>query len=286
MDIIAVVFDYDDTLVPDSTTQLLDHKGIDTQQFWHTEFKELIDRGFCPTHAYLKLLLDKIGDDKPLGPLTNTDLRKFGKEAAKKQYPGLHGLIRDLKKSVEKYKDIKIEFYIISSGLKEIIEGNEFVKKHFSEIYGSQLAGEAENSTLKYIRRAITFTEKTRYLFEINKGITPDEVKKDPSAVNIDIPIERRRIPFKNIIYIGDGITDIPCFSLLRDKGFSFGIHHTDKTMSEKMKIFKEILLTRRTAGTYAPRYGKNDTLGDLIRLKVESRCADVLLERKRKGIK
>lgn len=285
MSLLAVIFDYDDTLVPDSTTFLLKRYNIDTKTFWNIDFKNLVKNGYCPTHAYLKLLIDNIGNNKPLGQLTNQKLMEVGEEVGKSQYTGLCSLIRNLKSQVEPYKDIDIEFYIISSGLEEIIKGNKFIKKHFSYVYGCRLAGDDKDSPVRYIKRAITFTEKTRYLFEINKGISPEEAVEDPAAVNKNIPKNERRIPFENMIYIGDGITDIPCFSLLRQMGgHSFGIHHSEKTASTKMIILKEILQTSRVHGTYAPRYGKKDTLGDLIRLTVESKCADIFVKRKSSG--
>ena len=279
--IIAVIFDYDDTIVPDSTTQLLEHYGIDSKRFWETDFKSLLYQGYNPTNAYLKLILDNVGNGKPFNALTNRKLREFGAKVQRTQYPGLHDLVRDLKKTVQSHKDIDIEFYIISTGLEEIMLGNEFIEKHFSGVYGSQLAADDDDSQLKYIKKCITFTEKTRYLFEINKGITPQESPGDPFAVNRDINNEDRRIPFKNMIYIGDGLTDIPCFSLINmNGGVSYGILDMSKTASAKINTFKQLLKTKRVLGTYAPKYGKNDDLGGLIRLTVQSRCSDIVIER------
>jgi len=285
MGIIAVIFDYDDTIVPDTITQLLEYHRIDVHKFWESDFKKKVEQGFCPTHAYLNLILNYIGKKKPLGALTNKNLRKFGKVAAKMQYSGLHGLIRDLKKIREKYRDLEIEFYIISGGLEEIIKGNKFVYDNFSGIYGCRLYGKNEKGTLKYIKRAITFTEKTRYLFEINKGIIPEESDRDPSAVNKHVNMHDRRVPFKNMLYIGDGLTDIPCFSLVnQNEGTSFGILHTERTASVKIKILEDILKTKRTVGAYAPRYGKKEPLGDLIRLTVEKIAADNFITKKSLG--
>ena len=288
MSIVAVIFDYDDTLIPDTTSQLLRHYGIDPTEFWEKDFKELWDKGYCPSHAYLKLLLDKTKEGEPLNGLTNRKLREFGAISAKKQYDGLHGLFRDLKKIVNGYRDIDIEFYIISGGLEEIIKGNSFVDKHFTGVYGCRFAGddESDNCELNYIKRCITFTEKTRYLFEINKGISPEESDQDPSAVNKHVDIKDRRIPFENMLYIGDGLTDIPCFSLIEKmKGVSYGIIHTDKTSSEKMKFYEQILLTRRTWSACAPRYGGNHTLGALIRQRIDQTCNIIHRERQRRSL-
>jgi len=288
MSILTVIFDYDDTLVPDTTSQLLSHYGIDPQEFWEGDFKELAEKGYCPTHAYLKLLLDKTMEGEPLEGLTNRKLRNFGAIAAKTQYKGLHGLFRDLRKIVNGYRDIDIEFYIISGGLEEIIKGNPFVEKHFTGVYGCRLAGddESDNCELKYIKRCITFTEKTRYLFEINKGISPEESDQDHSAVNKQVDTIDRRIPFENMLYIGDGLTDIPCFSLIEKmKGVSCGIIHTERTASAKMKIFEQISLTKRTWGAYSPRYGSNHSLGDFIRQLIIQRCNIIKREQQRRSL-
>ena len=75
--VIAVVFDFDDTLTDDSTTRLLEHHGIDATDFWKNKAAGLLSAGWDPTLAYLKLLLDEVGPGKRMGQLTNADLRKF-----------------------------------------------------------------------------------------------------------------------------------------------------------------------------------------------------------------
>src|SRR5947207_2162139 len=82
-----------------------------------------------------------------------------------------------------------------------------------------------ESRVLATIKRAVTFTEKTRFLFEIQKGITPQQTAKDPYLVNKDVPATDRRVPFSNMIYVGDGLTDIPCFSLIgHNRGRAFAV--------------------------------------------------------------
>ena len=281
MSIIALVFDYDDTIVPDSTTQLLRRYGIDTNYFWKFEFKNLVSLGYDPIFAVLKLILDKIDKDKPLGELTNEKLKEIGEEISSSQYPGFDSLISDLKELCSTQRDISIEFYVISGGLEEIIRGNRLISDNFSGIYGCRLAGDDNSSELKYIKRAITFTEKTRYLFEINKGISQTDSDKDPSAVNRKIKEEERTIPFKNMIYIGDGLTDIPCFSLVdKNGGISFAVLHHDKDSDAKIRIFEDILLTKRAISTNSPQYSEDDDLGHLIRHTVANICSKIMLDR------
>lgn len=276
---IAVVFDFDDTLLPDSTTSLLEAHGMDPKDFWGVKTKELVLSGYDPTLAYLKLILDNVGKGKPFGSLTNKNLRKFGATLEKKFFPGVSTLFGDLKNIVGKFQDIHIEFYIISGGLQEVILGSKLVQKHFSGVYGCKLTGNTEDGPLKYIKRCITFTEKTRFIFEINKGIKQNEAGKHPYLVNKDIPLIDRRIPFQNIIYVGDGLTDIPCFSLLKSlRGTPFGVFKGDSETAKRALL--EFLTPGRVISMHTPKYRKSDDLGTLLRAAVANRCSKIELEK------
>lgn len=276
---IAVIFDFDDTLVPDSTTKLLREKAINPERFWE-EVDDLTCQGFDKTLAYLKLLLNYFGEDKRQGALTRKSLRKFGTSLEDKFYPGIPAIFHDIKRRVKKSKDINVEFYIISGGLREIIMGSKTIQKNFAEVYGSELAGETDdkNEVLRHIKRAITFTEKTRYLFEINKGITREEANRNPYAVNRYVEEKDRPIPFHNMIYIGDGLTDIPCFSLIeKNGGLSFGIRHPTKRESADPRLQE---LVSRVKSLHLPNYSKQKTLYTQLLLAVETRCACIQLDR------
>jgi hypothetical protein len=98
--------------------------------------------------------------------------------------------------------------------------------------------------------------------------------------VNKDVPEAARRIPFRNMIYIGDGLTDIPCFSLVsKSGGTAFGVFHPDEEKSTK-RAFLEFLKTDRVVSCHAPRYRKQDELGSLLRTAVQARCNQIVLER------
>jgi phosphoserine phosphatase len=283
---LALIFDFDDTMVPDSTTELLTAYDINTENFWLKESRALIDSGYDPSHAYLKCLLDLIGDDKPLGPLTSNDLKKFGQSMDAKLYPGLPELFDELKSTVSRYRDISIEFYIVSGGVQDIAEGSQIVNSHFAGVYGCQLAGDTSDSVLRYIKRAITFTEKTRYIFEINKGVTPSQVLQKPYLVNAYKDHEQRAIRFSNMIYVGDGLTDIPCFSLIKSGandpergGIAFAVFDPTKERSAKQAL-QEYLIPGRVTGAHAPIYTKDRELGSFIRSAVGQMCTRITLKR------
>jgi phosphoglycolate phosphatase-like HAD superfamily hydrolase len=280
-DIIALVFDFDDTLVPDSTTKLLQGAGIDSDAFWG-QSRALIREGYDPPTAYLKLLLDSVGDKKPLGPLTNADLRKFGRTLDNEFHPGLPQFFDEIRTDVKtKFKNIEVEFYIVSGGLQAVLEGSEVVRRYFVAAYGCQLTGDTESGALKYIKRSITFTEKTRYLFEINKGIDPNDSRTNPFLVNQAVEERNRRVPFANIIYVGDGLTDIPCFSLVQKMGgTAFGVFDPSKEAKAKQAL-EEFLKPGRVVSMHAPKYTPDSELGSMLRAAVASRCIAIQLQRR-----
>ncbi len=276
---IALIFDFDDTLVSDSTTALLRKYGIDPDIFWKKDLRALINDGFDPALGFLKLLLDNIGPDRPFGRLTNEDLRAFGATLDSAFKPGLPELFSDLRSIVGEFRIISIEFYIISGGLQAIIEGSQIVKDNFSAVYGCTLDEEGDPPAISSVKRAINFTEKTRYIFEINKGLAPEETRKNPYLVNKDVPEKKRAIPFRNMIYVGDGLTDIPCFSLLRRlDGTCFGVFDP-KDKSKAKTALIDILKPQRVISMHSPEYGPDDDLGALLRAAVSNICSRIVVE-------
>lgn len=274
---IGLIFDFDDTLAPDSTTQLLEEHGIVPEEFWFTEFQSHVREGYDPTVAYLSLLLDKVGDDQPLGKLTIEDLEAFGANLTETLYPGVPRLFDDINSIADEYEDITIDYYILSEGLEPIIQGTEIADR-CEAVYASRLDADSEG-IIQRVQRPISFTDKTRYLYEINKGITPEDARENPYEVNTQVDPEERRTPFENMIYIGDGITDIPCFSLVKDRGGRvFGVIDSDDEGDEgsaKQRAIRDIGSPRRAGNLNDPMYGESGQLGSLLRLTIEGICTD-----------
>jgi len=280
--VIAVIFDFDDTLVPDSTTQLLRKYGVDTDQIWTVEAVRLVNDGYDPPLAYLRLLLDRVGPTKPLGSLNNAALRAFGATLDPTYFDGLPQMFDDLREIVRQSEipDLTIEFYVVSSGLEEVIAGSAIIQRYFTGYYGCQLDEDPEFGILKYVKRCITFTEKTRYLFEINKGIVARDSRTKPHLVNQRVEERDRRVPFDHMIYIGDGLTDIPCFSLVaQQKGMTFGVFQPGAESAKQ--AFQRFLKTDRVHALYSPRYAADADLGSMIRAAVSSKIAEIAVRRK-----
>lgn len=274
---LGLVFDFDDTLAPDSTTYLLEREGVDAEAFWSEEFQSRVRAGYDPTVAYLSVLLNKVGESEPLGELTMSDLESLGTELNDQLYPGLPAIFDDVEDIVSDYEDVAIDYYIISEGLKPLIQATDIADR-CEAIYASEVDVDA-NNVLERIQRPISFSDKTRYLYEINKGISPDTAQENPYAVNEEISPEDRLVPFENMIYIGDGITDIPCFSLINDRGGRvFGVTNTEERSAKQQAII-DIGSPIRAGNLNAPEYGDDGRLGSLLRLTIEGLCTDRTIE-------
>jgi hypothetical protein len=279
-EVIAVIFDFDDTLAPDTTTSLLQEHGIDTARFWTEDVRALVDQGFDQAVAWLTLVTELAREGGALEDLTKTSLSDFGRRVDETFFPGLEEMLDDLLGYAANARDVHVEFYIISGGLKELLEGSRLVKDRFSGVYASQLGEDPVTGRLTRLKRVVTFTEKTRYLFEINKGIEPTDSLANPYLVNREVKSEDRRVPFENMVYVGDGLTDIPCFSLLKAAGGTpFGVFDPSREESAK-RAFLEFLMPDRVVGMHAARYGPSDELGALIRTAVQAKISDATVRR------
>ena len=209
---IAIIYDYDQTLSP---TYMQDEAlfpvfGINPSNFWQRCGELVRDQGFDNELAYMKVLLDCLEMDRP----TNARLRELGERL--NFYKGLPEMFEEFQSGLlnreELAHGINVEHYIVSSGLKALIEGSRLAP-YIRKIFGCEFAVD-ERDRITFPKRVISHTQKTQFLFRINKGML--EMDED---VNDHMAPELRPIPFQNMIYVGDGPTDVPCFTVMRRNG-------------------------------------------------------------------
>ncbi len=261
--IIAIICDCDDTLAPDTTSALLESNGIDIESFWNKKIAKQVQQGWDPPLAWMTAIVDMMNSGE-IKQNTNQKLFDFGKKV--KPYKGVTKFISELKKSVNKNSDfvdagIKLESYIISSGIEDIIKGSP-LNKHFDEIYAAKLLEDQKTKKITGIKSSVTFTEKTKFLYAINKGISVEMIRKNPYSVNDSISTENKRIPFEYMIYLGDGPTDIPCFSAVKgNHGNAIGIFGEESVH----KAYELARGKRTTVGPYSRKYTTKTDLYKLL---------------------
>ncbi len=213
---IAVVFDFDDTLGPDSTTAYLDSLGVDTARFWGQEVQALIEDGWDPMPAYLYKMIQYSNAQKSGKRITKDGLIRFGR-----QHKLYEGATRFFSKIIRRAQailpDVEVEFFLISGGIGELIRSHGIAKK-FRAVWACDFAYN-QNEEIVFPKRIVSFTDKTRYLFEISKGIFENEPASNPSEVNKRVAEDQLHVPMNQMIYVGDGFTDVPCFSLIKKSG-------------------------------------------------------------------
>jgi hypothetical protein len=229
-DVIALIFDFDDTLAPDSTSGFLADMGVDTASFWKDQVDPLLfEQDWDPVPAYLYRMI-QLSRGGAHGPITRERLRDWGGRLP--LHDGVTTVFQRLRDAVREVQPrVTLEFYLISSGIGDVVRATP-IAHEFTEIWASEFVYGADGG-IEFPRRVVSFTDKTRYLFHIQKGIIGRDFLNKPFEVNRKVPEDRLRVPFEQMVFVGDGYTDIPCFSLIRRAGgFAFGVwdpRHRDK---------------------------------------------------------
>ena len=267
--VVAICYDFDKTLSPDDMQAqgYIQSVGYNVKDFWDKSNALARANDMDTNLAYMYTMMVEAQGNLLF---TKKNLAEYGSKV--KLFKGVDGWF-DRIRDYGKTKGVIVEHYIISSGLKEMIEGTSIAKKGvFEKIYASSFYYNERNVAV-WPAQVINYTSKTQFLFRIEKGTLDIN---DP-AVNDYFPPDQMRVPFRNIVYIGDSDTDIPCMKLVNSSGgHSIGVYNPDT--NDKTKVLKMIRDNR--IRHFAPAdYTENGELDRLVKEIIDKTATYEVLE-------
>jgi hypothetical protein len=269
------MYDFDKTLCTKDMQEytFIPKLGINPQEFWQQSSALAKDERMDRILAYMYLMIEK--SNAAHQSIHRDDFVKLGKDIE-----FFEGVLTwfDRINQYGKERGVTLEHYIISSGLKEIIEGSR-IKKFFKEIYACEFHYNV-NGVADWPLLAVNYTAKTQFLFRINKGIL--DISNDDD-LNRYIENDERRIPFRNMIYIGDGLTDVPCMKLVKvNGGCSIAVHK-----KQQRRKVEDLLIHKRVDFITLADYSDGSDLEGIIKKVIDKiLIVDDLLVTNRKQVK
>ncbi len=217
----AICYDFDKTLSPDDMQSftLIPSFGVEKEKFW-AESDQLARENLMDKNlAWMRQLIR-------YSEFTGRSIKREYFREVGAQVPLYNGVESWFERmnQIAAEKGIELEHYIISSGLKETIEGSA-ISKYFKRIYASTYLYSTDGTAI-WPAQAVNYTNKTQFIFRIAKGLFEEYDER----VNDIMPDEELYIPYGNIVYIGDSATDIPCMRLVKSRGgYSIGVFDPEK---------------------------------------------------------
>ncbi|HHX37069.1 MAG TPA: haloacid dehalogenase-like hydrolase [Clostridiaceae bacterium] len=264
--VVAICYDFDKTLSPDNMQAqgYIQSTGYATEAFWRKSNQLAEENDMDQNLAYMFLMVQSAR-----GKLIVSRQKLMAYGAKVKLFPGVKTWFDRINRYGEE-RDVVVEHYIISSGLKEMIEGTAIARSGvFEKIYASSFYYD-ESGVAVWPAQVINYTSKTQFLFRIEKGVLDIN---DPGVNEYFAPTELR-VPFRNIIYIGDSDTDIPCMKLVNTYGgHSIGVYDPKEQgqhkEQDKHKVYQ--LIEDNRIKYYAPaNYVADGELDVLVKMIID----------------
>ena len=209
--IVAIMYDFDKTLITRDMQEytFIPSLGMQPDDFWDGTQTLASEQQMDSVLAYMYAMMTRAEENGK--PLKREDLVECGQHVV--YLPGVEGWFERIN-GYGKEAGVEVEHYVLSSGLKEIIDGTS-IAKHFKKIFASEFFY-GEDGKAIWAKMAVNYTNKTQFVYRINKGVLDISNNVD---VNASTPESDRRVFFNNMIYLGDGLTDVPCMKLVKLSG-------------------------------------------------------------------
>ena len=252
--VIAIMYDFDKTLCTKNMQDysFIPNLGMSSEDFWAASDKLAKSQKMDGILAYMRQMI--------------VESKKNSKSIHRKDFVAL-GEKMEFYKGVEEWfgrinaygakQGVQIEHYIISSGLREIIEGCR-IYKEFKDVFACEFLYD-ENDIACWPKNVVNYTTKTQFLFRINKGVSD---LSDDKSLNEFTPEDQRRVPFRNMIYIADGKTDVPCMKLVKvNGGYSIAVYQ-----NKKKQEAEELIRDQRVNFAVPANYTEDSQLDRVVK--------------------
>ena len=208
--IVAIMYDFDKTLCTENMQEysFIPSVGMQSREFWDMTAVVAKEESMDQVLTYMYCMVEKAKETG--NPLTREAMVALGRDI--EYHPGVEGWFDRINRYGEE-AGVKVEHYVVSSGLKEIIEGTS-IAKYFERIYACEFL--YKDGQAYWPKMAVNYTNKTQFVYRINKGVLDIDNDVD---LNRSQPDSQKRVFFSNMIYIGDGLTDVPCMKLVKQSG-------------------------------------------------------------------
>lgn len=252
--IVAMIYDFDKTLCDKDMQEysFIPNLGLDIKEFWNRTTEITMNNKMDKILAYMYMMVNESKKNHQF--ITKEYLNSLGKDI--NFFPGITSWFTRINE-YGKNLGLEIEHYIVSSGLKEIIEGTE-IAKYFKVIYGCEFLYD-ENNNAVWPKMSINYTTKTQFISRINKGVL--DICED-NALNKKMLSENRRISTRNMIYFGDGLTDIPSMRMIRESnGYAIAVYQNNDK-----KVVSNLIKDNRIDFYAKANYEENSDMDKLIK--------------------
>ncbi len=267
--VIALVYDFDGTLSPGNMQEyeFIPSVGLTSEAFWSGANETSLNNDADSVLSYMERMIASARNAKL--PLTVDRLRLMGQSI--ELFDGVTEWFEQIN-DYAKERGVIVQHYVNSSGIREMIEGST-IAHHFHKIYASSFL--YDNEGIAYWPAvAINYTNKTQFIFKINKGI---ETVHDATLVNEHLPREERPIPFRRIIFVGDGLTDIPSMRLVHSMG-GHSIAVYDPQRADKRDQMLQLIADKRVNYVCEANYTPESAMQMLVRKIIDKIAIDAEL--------
>lgn len=272
---IVLIFDFDGTLAPNTIDFFLESNGVDPKRFKQEKVEPLVKQGWDSQLANFFALLQTVDQ---------LNLTKEAFDQLSENFKPFEGVLQMFDRVRQEARqilpDIEVDFFLLTCGFLDLLRSME-IYKEFKKAWGCELYFNQEGKPV-FVKKAVSHSDKVRFILQMAKGFREEDLEL-PSDVYMEVPNDEWYVPLDQVIYIGDGKSDMPAFSLMQEhKGIAIGVVDADEV--KQWEGYKNMHSKRKMENLALSDYTENSELMQSLLLAVKSISNKVKLRKLGKG--